>query len=1070
MTEIVFPEGSTDYVQDGNVIYNAAGDKVIYAIKQLATTELVIPANVTSIGNYAYKSQGNITKVYIPDRVQTIGNFAFFSNLKLEEVFIYKTKDDGTGKFVADLDENGEYQSPLINNLKSIGQSAFVNCQSLKVFDIPDSVATIGTEAFVNCTSFGSTATEDKPFILPSSIKSYGYGAFRNTGLNYVKFEGDFSSVAIGGYLFGYTSSLKKVDLNTQETHITKIPDYMFYGSAISQIDLTGIATIGNSAFYYSGLTSVTIPSGVTSIALYAFAYSYNLTKATFQNNASLRALPNGLFSNCGSLTEVENLDGLPNLTHLGMYTFEYTGLKSFVIPETIEHLTDKADTPAVANKIVYTFFRCYELEKVVLPSRLQTMGASVFQYCDKLTDVYYNGYVGTGAVMPSSLRVLGNNALGGTGIRTADFSRMPASAVFGTLFMQDCVNLTSAKFNDSITTFGNNTFKGAKSLREFDFRDYPLVTKTSEGMFYESGIETVTISDSITEIKSSTFRDSTLKNIVMSSSVTAIGTSAFANSALTSIDLSSVTKFDDAVFEGCEKLSGVTFNDSLTALSGRMFEMCKSLIQVKLPASLKTIGKGTFGYSGLQSVAITELVEKIDGNAFYNCESLTSVIFKGGAVSLIETQAFAECVMLEDLELPQGLVNIGNYAFLNTKIKTVYIPTTLSKIGVGAFGGCTEINEFIVSQDNPVFKTNDDGLLLDAGGKLVAYPWGKKTLDLTGVEVISEGQFVGTTVTDLVIPNTVREIGFYAFAYSKHLKTVTFEEGSKLTSIGQFSFQYTPALETVDLTNATSLTAIEDRAFERSGLMSIVLPETVKSIGISSFSYCDRLTSVIIKGEVQTGINTFMFSKALETVVFEKPIASLETNLFNGCSSLKNVVLPEGLTLIGQAVFANSGLTEFTLPKTVERIEYYAFKDCKNLATFNIPEDAKLYSLGNSAFENSGLKSIKLPASLKEINQAAFSGCTQLETIEFAEPTENLLIETYVFRGCTSATIYIPKKVTLNAARVFEGWTAEQTIYVIDRSEIDVMEDWYGMFTDLLTYAWYSDAAANVVWNYAMP
>ena len=209
-----------------------------------------------------------------------------------------------------------------------------------------------------------------------------------------------------------------------------------------------------------------------------------------------------------------------------------------------------------------------------------------------------------------------------------------------------------------------------------------------------------------------------------------------------------------------------------------------------------------------------------------------------------------------------------------------------------------------------------------------------------------------------------------------------------------------------------------------------------------------------------------------METVVFEQPITAIADYTFKDCVSLKSVTVGEGLKTIGNSAFNSSGLTEFVLPKSVEIIQNYAFQYCANLATFTIPQDAKLHTINNNAFDFSGLTSIKLPASLTLVGYTAFSNCPQLRLIEIAERTEVLRLYSGAFRNCTAATIYIPKLVTLPHSNTFDGWTAEQTIYVIGRTEADIMDDWYGTFTDDIVYGddWSFGCKAKIEWNYKMP
>ena len=1096
VTTVTYPEGYDEFNDISGITYNKDGNTVVYVGTKIAQKTFVVPAHVTAIGDYAFKGQTEITKILIPSTLQSIGNGAFFGNSSLTEIFFYKTKIDGSGNTVADLDGDNEYQKAAIIDLRVISQGAFAYCSSLTDFVIPNAITAIEDGAFYGCMNLGKNATAEKPFILPNTVKKYGNKAFYGTGLTYVKLTGDFSDVKFGTHLFAETAYLNNVDLNVEETKITEIPAHTFYRSAISKIDLKGISKIGASAFARCGLTTVTIPSTVKEMGAKIFENAKKLTKVTFENNDVLTAFGNETFVDCTSLVEVD-MTRLNALIYVGTYTFRNTALKSIELPESVVHLGNNKGKTAPIYSAVYLFRDCTELESVVLSSKLESMGAGIFQDAYKLRSVTYRGYDGDKdkAIMPSTLVSLGNFVFFGTGIRQVDLSLMPADAKLGSSLFTDCKQLVSAEFNSGIKAFNTNMFTGCISLKEFDLSKYPSTTKVSSYMFLSSGLESVTFHDGIKQVEPAAFKNTPLRSVVLPSSVTTLSNNSFENTALTFVDLTHVTKYGREVFKDCKKLSGVLLNENLESVAESMFEGCKELKEIELPSLVTNIGEKAFKDSTLENAVIPARTGAIGKNAFENCANLKSVTFEGKALTSLGDNAFANCAALEQITLPEGLTTIGNYAFINTAVKVVYIPASVVKMGIGVFAGCKELTEFDLSPDNFVFKLNADGVLMDANNAMVAYPANKANLDLTGVETITANMFAGTSLTDLTIPSTVKRIDDYAFAYSVNLKTVSFAEGSMLTSIGQYVFADSTSLTTIDLSNATELTDLDSYAFAKiyavnvldlskskkltrispyafsfTGAKSVILPDSVVTVGELAFSQAANLTSVTFKSSATFGDNIFEDCVALESVVFEKPIETISKQMFLDCVSLKTIALPEGLKTIDDGAFTFSGLTEVALPKSVEIIGAGAFGACENLATFTIPADSMLKSVGEEAFSASGLTSIKLPASLKNIDEGAFLDCPNLRTIEIAEPTESLTIGRYAFALCTSASIYIPKKVTLNGIGVFEEWTAEQTVYVIGRTASDVVNDWYGTFSDIPVETWQSRCNAKIMWNYVKP
>ena len=160
------------------------------------------------------------------------------------------------------------------------------------------------------------------------------------------------------------------------------------------------------------------------------------------------------------------------------------------------------------------------------------------------------------------------------------------------------------------------------------------------------SGLTSVTIPSSVTEIGRYAFASSGLTRVTIPSSVTEIGSSAFSCcSGLTSVTIpSSVTKIGYGTFSDCSGLTSVTIPSSVTEIGSSAFAYCRGLTSVTIPSSVTKIGYETFAYCrGLTSVTVPSSVTKIGDNAFSGCSGLTSVTIPS-SVTEIGDNAFSGC------------------------------------------------------------------------------------------------------------------------------------------------------------------------------------------------------------------------------------------------------------------------------------------------------------------------------------------------------------------------------------------------------------------------------------------
>jgi hypothetical protein len=261
-------------------------------------------------------------------------------------------------------------------------------------------------------------------------------------------------------------------------------------------------------------------------------------------------------------------------------------------------------------------------------------------------------------------------------------------------------------------------------------------------------------------------------------------------------------------------------------------FYTCKSAPNIHISASVNHIGSAAFG--DLRNCAAITVdsdnpyYTSVDG-VVYNEDFTTLVQYPAGrpntnyevidTTKLIMAYGFAGNFFIEDVTLPEGLKEISWYAFSNTALKSISLPSTLNKLGnyafryskslksaitipkaltnIGTSAFSTVATEFIVEDGNPNYKAIDGVLFSKDGTTLLAYPAATPNLSYTvptGVTKIGEGAFLWTQYTqEIILPNTVTTIDTEAFNNFVHRQafTVTIPESVKTISKTAFKEAY---------------------------------------------------------------------------------------------------------------------------------------------------------------------------------------------------------------------------------------------------------------------------------------
>ena len=210
------------------------------------------------------------------------------------------------------------------------------------------------------------------------------------------------------------------------------------------------------------------------------------------------------------------------------------------------------------------------------------------------------------------------------------------------------------------------------------------------------------------------------------------------------------------------------------------------------------------------------------------------------------------------------------------------------------------------------------------------------------------------------------------------------------------------------------TVTEVGENAFGRSRIKSIVLPETVTTVGPAAFYYCSALKTATILGELTT----------------------IEDYTFQYCN-LSEIVWPDSITHIGKSAFWGSSFESIDFPKNLQTIAEYAFNQCVYLKQLTIP--SSVTSIGKDAFEcNYSLTEVMFEerTTLLPLGEGAFSSCTDLISFDFTYCSK---LDRRAFGGCTSLTsIALPDGVDITSGiNAFSNCTSLKTAKLPENADV---------------------------------
>ncbi len=678
--------------------------------------------------------------------------------------------------------------------------------------------------------------------------------------------------------------------------------------------------------------------------------------------------------------------------------------LKEITFPEGLQTIGDRA------------FYSCRELTSLEIPNQVTQIGEYAFTYARKLKTL----------TLGQSVQTIGNSAF--YGCSELEKIEIPDSVeLLGDSAFANCTVATSVVIGKGVKQIGQRAFYQNTELAEISFVKGIKLNSIGDYAFaHATKVKKVELPDSVTYLGDSVFQGcSDLFEIdITKAPLVHIGSYAFGatkyyinqveaqdqNQGLYYLGdwLIGTSEDDDDSDDVDNSFKGKTESITPETFYGR-----QNLVGIADSALERCIR--------LVDVELPESVKYVGDYAFYHCKKLNLVTMH--EVLTVGDYAFAEDENLSQLRLGNKLLEIGSYAFYNcgaleNNSLNPIVPSTVRRIGTYAFQGSG-------LWDNP----SEDGLIY-AGSWVVGY--------------------MGA-ITDVEIQDGTVGIADYAFFMAVTLKTVSNIGSAGVKYIGRGAFALCLSLGTITLSD--EMETIEDYTFYQcANLLNVTLPQSLKTVGRSAFYECKLLTEVDFEETLYLEkIDDFAFAycQNLGEVNFGWSLETIGNYAFYKCYSLETVELPATVETIGDYAFYNNyftyagsdgelvqkGLKKVVFDKdlsdseesALKTIGDYAFTGCKLLESVELPDS--VVSLGTSAFyECISVTKVSLGKNLETIGDYAFYGLEKVTLLELPETVKS--IGMYAFKGWEGlVSVMIPENVELIGEHAFYG-CKNATIY----------------------------------------
>lgn len=626
---------------------------------------------------------------------------------------------------------------------------------------------------------------------------------------------------------------------------------------------------------------------------------------------------------------------------------------------------------------------------------------------------------------------------------------------------------------------------------------------------------------------------------------VTGIKIGAFrGNSEVTDVIIGPrVVSIENRAFYSCVNLQSVTFPEGIKSIGYSAFQSCTSLQEIQLPASLTELETLVFGYcTGLRTVNFNANLKKIGRESFFGCTALESVEIPDG-VSEIGESAFGSDTSLTRVKIGKDVSEIGEsafrdsavetlefaerqeselvldkFCFADTQLESAVLPYGTVTIGESAFSGADKLGSVTIPEtvtqvnrnafyDTALYRAQNapsgDGLIYADHWLIDATPEFQATVvnldgtvfrrdtfgiaDYAFLDVDSQGYTGCSELYSIDLPQSVKYLGAYSFAYAQNLYRFHALQEDGLISTGYATFagctglvnvRFANGLKTIekstfmycellddnpdhpDYLTPESVTRIGQNAFFGTKLYTkaeneIVyagnwvvgydydviheiwdlnfdgeLPENIVGVADYALGGCIKLERIDLSNIKYIGKSAFTYCSSLSSVQLNYNLMEIAPFTFYKCNRLRNVEFPMNLQKINRYAFFQTGLTQVNLEDTfINTIGEFAFYGCIDMAVLRLPADTLETIEKYAFFDCDTLGSAYLPDSLKAIGERAFADCISLRYVTFGNGLQE--IGAHAFRNCAMQEIVLPDSLKTIGNSAFKACYTASTLVI---------------------------------------